>query len=93
MLHRACVWSWNVNRLTSYRSFNLRARFLRVNKGFMHVPEDVINRITIPTDPEDKFMYYSEQLTAVALTQIYVYIIKNGLEYSKVVSGEADVFL
>ena len=59
----------------------------------MNIPEDVINWIIIPTDPEDKFVYYSEWLTAAALTQTYVYMIENGLEYSKLVIGEADVFL
>jgi hypothetical protein len=59
----------------------------------MNIPEDVINRITIPTDPEDKFVYHSEWLTAAALTQTYAYMIETGLEYSKLVTGEADVFL
>ncbi|KAH8751831.1 hypothetical protein BGZ57DRAFT_934347 [Hyaloscypha finlandica] len=73
--------------------FNLRAGLLRADKGSMNIPEDVINRITIPTDPEDKFVYHSEWLTAAALTQTYSYMIENGLEYSKLVTGEADVFL
>ena len=73
--------------------FNLRAGLLRADKGFLNIPEDVINRITIPTDPEDKFVYHSEWLTAAALTQTYVYMVENGLEYSKVVTGEADIFL
>jgi hypothetical protein len=38
-------------------------------------------------------VYYSEWLTAAALTQMYAYMIENGLEYSKLVTGEADVFL
>ncbi|KAH6675940.1 hypothetical protein B0J14DRAFT_477695, partial [Halenospora varia] len=74
-------------------AFNLRAGLLRADKGLMNIPEDVINRITIPTDPEDKFVYHSEWLTAAALTQTYAYMIENGLEYSKLVTGEADVFL
>jgi hypothetical protein len=73
--------------------FNLRAGLLRADKGSMNIPEDVINRVTIPTDPEDKFVYHSEWLTAAALTQTYAYMIENGLEYSKLVTGEADVFL
>ncbi|KAH6698225.1 hypothetical protein BKA61DRAFT_583388 [Leptodontidium sp. MPI-SDFR-AT-0119] len=73
--------------------FNLRAGLLRADKGSMNIPEDVINRITIPTDPEDKFVYHSEWLTAAALTQTYAYMIENGLEYSKLATGEADVFL
>jgi len=73
--------------------FNLRAGLMRADKGSMNIPEDVINRITIPTDPEDKFVYHSEWLTAAALTQTYAYMIENSLEYSKLVTGEADVFL
>jgi hypothetical protein len=37
-------------------AFNLRAGILRVDNGSMNIPEDVINRITIPTDPEEKFV-------------------------------------
>ncbi|KAH6719535.1 hypothetical protein BKA61DRAFT_571536 [Leptodontidium sp. MPI-SDFR-AT-0119] len=64
-----------------------------VQQRSMNIPEDVINRITIPTDPEEKFVYNSEWLTAAALTQTYTYMIENGLQYSKLVTGEADVFL
>jgi hypothetical protein len=48
--------------------FNLWAGLLRADKGSLNILEEVINRITIPTDPEDKFIYYSEWLTIVALT-------------------------
>jgi signal recognition particle subunit SEC65 len=73
--------------------FNLRAGLLRADGGSMNVPEDVINRLTIPTQPDEKFVYHSEWLTAAALTQTYAYMIENGLEYSKLVTGEADVLL
>ncbi|CAL3961971.1 unnamed protein product [Diplocarpon coronariae] len=73
--------------------FNLRAGLMQADKGSMNIPEDVINRITIPTDPEDKFVYHSEWLATAALTQTYAYMIENGLEYSKLTTGEADVLL
>jgi hypothetical protein len=73
--------------------FNLRAGLLRADNGSMNILENVINRIKIPTDPEEKFVYHSEWLVAAALTQTYSYMIENGLEYSKLVTGEADVFL
>ena len=73
--------------------FNLRAGLLRADQGSMNIPKEVINQITIPTDPEDKFVYYSEWLTVAAFTQTYAYMIENGLEYCKLVTGEADVFL
>jgi hypothetical protein len=74
-------------------ALNLRAGLLRADNGAMNIPEEVINRITIPTDPEEKFVYHSERLTAAALTQTYGYMIENSLEYSKLATGEADVFL
>ncbi|CAG8982299.1 hypothetical protein HYALB_00014022 [Hymenoscyphus albidus] len=73
--------------------FNLRAGLLRADEGSMNIPEEVINRVTIPTDPEAKFVYHSEWLTAAALSQTYTYMIENGLKYSKLGTGEADVFL
>jgi hypothetical protein len=46
----------------------------------MNIPEDIIiNRITIPTDLEEKFMYYSEQLTAAALN----HTVQDGAQRSK----------
>jgi hypothetical protein len=73
--------------------FHLRAGLLQADNGSMNIPEGVINRITIPTDPDEKFVYNSEWLTAAALTQTYSYMIENGLKYSKLTTGEADVFL
>jgi hypothetical protein len=72
--------------------FNLRAGLLRADNGSMNIPE-VINWITIPTDPEEKFVYHSEWLMAAALTQTYTYMIESGLKYSKLAIGEADIFL
>ncbi|KAH6672628.1 hypothetical protein B0J14DRAFT_514215, partial [Halenospora varia] len=66
---------------------------LQANKGLINILEDVINRIIIPTDLEDKFVYYSKWLIVAALIQTYIYIIKNGLKYSKLVIGKANVFL
>jgi hypothetical protein len=40
--------------------FNLQAGLLYADKKSINILEDVINRITIPTDPENKFVYYSE---------------------------------
>jgi hypothetical protein len=49
-------------------AFNLQAGLLRADNGSMNIPEDVINRITIPTDLEEKFVYHSKWLMAAALT-------------------------
>ncbi|KAH7146706.1 hypothetical protein B0J13DRAFT_442193, partial [Dactylonectria estremocensis] len=49
----------------------------------------------IPTsvDPEALFHYHADRLTASAVTQTYYYIIKGGLKYGLLTTGEAIVFL
>jgi hypothetical protein len=73
--------------------YNLRAGLLRADSGSMNLLEDVINRPTIPTSPEEKFIYHTEWLVAAALTQTYGYMVEDGLEYSYLTTGEAFVFL
>jgi hypothetical protein len=48
--------------------YNLRAGLLRADSRSMDLPKDVINRPTIPIDPEEKFVYHLEWLVGVALT-------------------------
>ncbi|KAH6653621.1 hypothetical protein BKA67DRAFT_570621, partial [Truncatella angustata] len=44
---------------------------------------------TIPTaaDPEGRFQYHAERLTAAAITQTYNYMIVGGLEYGLLTTG------
>ena len=54
--------------------FNLRARLLRANKGSMNIPEDVINRITIPTNFDVRTLLCSTaQLGYEPATEVLVY--------------------
>ncbi|KAH6645599.1 hypothetical protein BKA67DRAFT_541795 [Truncatella angustata] len=61
----------------------------------MDVFKDVVNRKTIPTaaDPDGRFQYHAERLTAAAITQTYNYMIEGGLEYGLLTTGETIVFL
>jgi hypothetical protein len=59
----------------------------------MNLLEDVINRLTLPTNPEEKFVYCLEWLVGAVLTQTYGYMVENGLEYSCFTTGEAYIFL
>jgi hypothetical protein len=59
----------------------------------MNLLEDVINWITIPTNPEEKFVYNSEWLVTAALTQTYSYMIESSLKYSYLITAESFVFL
>ncbi|KAH7112671.1 hypothetical protein EDB81DRAFT_922641 [Dactylonectria macrodidyma] len=73
----------------------LTAPHLRACLRRMNIYKEVVNRKTIPTsvDPEGRFQYLAERLTASALTQTYHYMIEGGLEYGLMTTGEATVFL
>ncbi|EEU38623.1 uncharacterized protein NECHADRAFT_12141, partial [Fusarium vanettenii 77-13-4] len=73
----------------------LTAPHLRAGLRRMNIYKEVVNRKTIPTsvDPEGRFQYHAERLTASALTQTYHYMIEGGLEYGLMTTGEATVFL
>ncbi|KAG7103053.1 hypothetical protein HYQ44_017141 [Verticillium longisporum] len=68
---------------------------LRLGLRAMNIPNDVVNRKTIPTSaaPDALFQYHAERLTASAVTQTYHYMIEGGLEYGLLTTGEAFVFL
>ncbi|KAH6645665.1 hypothetical protein BKA67DRAFT_586063, partial [Truncatella angustata] len=56
----------------------------------MDIFKDVVNRKTIPTaaDPDGRFQYYAERLTAAAITQTYNYMIEGDLEYGLLTTGQ-----
>ncbi|KAF9785671.1 hypothetical protein IL306_004728, partial [Fusarium sp. DS 682] len=73
----------------------LTAPHLRFGLRAMDIHKEVVNRRTIPTsvDPDARFQYHAEKLTASAITQTYHYMIESGLEYGLLTTGEAIVFL
>ncbi|KAM4061387.1 kinase [Hirsutella rhossiliensis] len=73
----------------------LTAPHLRAGLRPMNIYKEVVNRKTIPpsVDPDGRFEYHAERLTASALTQTYHYMIEGGLEYGLLTTGEATVFL
>ncbi|KAL5903044.1 hypothetical protein ACKVV7_011445 [Pyricularia oryzae] len=73
----------------------LTAPHLRIGLRPMNIYTEVVNRKTIPTsmDPDARFQYHAERLTAAAITQTYHYMIEGGLEYGLLTTGEAIVFL
>ncbi|KAJ9413640.1 hypothetical protein QL093DRAFT_2486717 [Fusarium oxysporum] len=73
----------------------LTAPHLRLGLRAMDIHKEVVNRRTIPTsvDPDARFQYHAEKLTASAMTQTYHYMIESGLEYGLLTTGEAIVFL
>ncbi|KAL5925353.1 hypothetical protein ACKVV7_003425 [Pyricularia oryzae] len=73
----------------------LTAPHLRLGLRPMNIYTEVVNRKTIPTsvDPDARFQYHAERLTAAAITQTYTYMIEGGLEHGLLTTGEAIVFL
>ncbi|KAK2051460.1 hypothetical protein LY76DRAFT_599321 [Colletotrichum caudatum] len=73
----------------------ITAPHLRLGLRPMNIHKEVVNRKTIPTlvDPDARFQYHAERLTAAAITQTYHYMIEGGLEHGLLTTGEAIVFL
>ncbi|KAK5219830.1 hypothetical protein LTR47_011366 [Exophiala xenobiotica] len=77
-----------------YKAANkLTSEYLRAGLRPMAVRDEVVLRTTIPTDHEEKLKYNADRLVSAAVTQTFDYMIDNGLEYSSIVTGEAEVYL
>ena len=68
---------------------------LRAGLRPMDIYKEIVNRKTVPTsaDPDGRFQYHAERLTAAAISQTYHYMMEGGLEYGLLTTGEAIVFL
>jgi len=55
--------------------------------------EEQLYQVTIPTEEVANAKHYIKDLAAAVATQTFHYMIKNGLEYSYITTGEAFVFL
>lgn len=68
---------------------------LRLGLRPINIYKEVVNRKTIWTvlNPDARFQYFAERLTASAITQTYHYMVEGGLEYSLLTTGETIVFL
>ncbi|KAK9492622.1 hypothetical protein V1508DRAFT_323938, partial [Lipomyces doorenjongii] len=71
----------------------LSVESLRAGLRPMDFYEKVVQPETIPTNQDEKFRYYAEQLTGSALVQQYNVMIRKGLEYSYITNGLALVLL
>ncbi|EXU95373.1 protein kinase [Metarhizium robertsii] len=73
----------------------LTAQHLRAGLRPMDMYKEVVNRKTVPTsaDPEGRFQYHAERLTAAAVSQTYHYMIEGGLNFGLLTTGEAIVIL
>ncbi|OJJ95258.1 hypothetical protein ASPACDRAFT_1883600 [Aspergillus aculeatus ATCC 16872] len=67
--------------------------FLRAGLRPMNIVEEVVQRVTIPTDPDEKLCYDAAFLSCAAVTQTYEYMMKAGLEYGLLTNGHMKVIL
>ena len=71
----------------------LSSEYLRAGLRSMSVRDEVVRRSTIPTESGEKLKYHADRLVAAAVTQTFEYMVDNGLEYSSIATGAAEVFL
>ena len=71
----------------------LTVEYLRAGLRPMDLREELIQRLTVPQETEEKLNYNADRLVASAVTQTYEYMIDNGLEFSSITTGVAEVFL
>ncbi|KAK9358014.1 hypothetical protein V1504DRAFT_365678, partial [Lipomyces starkeyi] len=87
----------NTNTLFSTAEYKpphkLSVENLRAGLRPMDFYEKVVQRVTIPTNRDEKLRYNAEQLTGSALVQQYNVMIRKGLEYSYITNGLALVLL
>lgn len=98
-----CIYRSDIGRTSRTTAFmceykppyKLTTPHLRLGLRPMDIHKEVVNRKTIPTasDPESRFAYHADRLTASALTQIYNYMIEDRLKYGLLTNGEAFVWL
>jgi hypothetical protein len=59
----------------------------------MNIYEDVVNQTSSPTDPDGEAQYDAELRVAGAVTETFEYMIRLGLTFGLLTTGEAFVFL
>ncbi|KAK9371496.1 uncharacterized protein V1513DRAFT_455583 [Lipomyces chichibuensis] len=70
----------------------LSAEYLRSGLREMNFWEDVVQRVNIPTDQDEKFRYDAERLTGAAVAQVYNGMIHDGLAHACLTNGYCKVF-
>ena len=71
----------------------LSVEYLRAGLRPMNLWEEVIQRTTTPTNPDEKSKCNADLLVGAAVTQTFGYMIEEGVEYGYLTNGQAFVFL
>jgi hypothetical protein len=93
-----CVYARNGRRdllyVVEYKApHKLPDAFLRAGLRPMNVLEEVVRRVTIPVDSEEKLQYDAELLSCAAVAQPYEYMILSGTPLSILDNGRSQVML
>lgn len=67
--------------------------FLRAGLQSMNILKEVVHKVEISTDPEERLLERSMFLSCAAITQTFDYMIKGGLEYGCLTNGRMKVML
>lgn len=67
--------------------------FLRAGLRSMNMLKEVVHKVKISTDREEKLLEDSKFLSCAAITQTFDYMIKGGLEYGCLTNGRMKVML
>ncbi|KAK9242829.1 hypothetical protein V1506DRAFT_44626 [Lipomyces tetrasporus] len=70
----------------------LSAEYLRSGLREMNFGEDVIQRVKISNDGEERLKFNADQLTRAAVAQVYDGMIRDGLAYACLTNGYCTVF-
>ncbi|KAK9326725.1 hypothetical protein V1520DRAFT_284712, partial [Lipomyces starkeyi] len=70
----------------------LSAEYLRSGLREMNFWEEVVPRVTIPTDRDEKFKFHAERSTGKAVAQVYNGMIHDGLAHACLTNGYCKVF-
>ncbi|KMP06691.1 hypothetical protein CIRG_06372 [Coccidioides immitis RMSCC 2394] len=52
--------------------------------------ENIVQAQQIPTNPEEKLIYNAKQITSTTIMQTFDYMVKEGVEYEYLTTGEVD---
>ena len=94
-----CVYMENDNErrllyIIEYKAAHkLSDAFLRAGLRSMNMLKEVVHKVKISTDPEEKLLENSKYLSCAAITQTFDYMIKGGLEYGCLTNGRMKVML
>ncbi|KAJ9369574.1 hypothetical protein DTO282E5_5703 [Paecilomyces variotii] len=93
-----CVFRKGANRTLLFSmeykaGHKLTDRYLRAGLRQMEFWKEVVQRVTIPSEGEEKLLYHAELLTGSAIVHAYDDMINRGTSFGCLITGNCQVFL